>query len=775
MTEQAGPEGAETPGGEEGVDTVGTPREASEEGPPNDERAGTETPAAPQGPAAPAADAPPVRPEAAGTGSPTRRRVERPADFAESQDAHERHGLQKIKRAAFSSGTNGTAFYVENVFANGDGEALTEVRVIPFTEDAVIDLYEPVADHGRMAAHLEEVHIVALAGRVGSGRRATAAVLLVKHCHRYALGTLHREGPDLVRAVCDQADELLANAPKYDGYLLDVGPHPVTAQALDTLAQLARSAGKFLVLIGGPETFPSDPPTPHVFEHAGADRRAVLAVHLHAQLTSHIADCVPQEGTHERCDPATTRAYVTRVLEGAQIQHALDMARSVERVVHLARLLAENIHGADADGEARIIGRWRDHLPALARKLLGPDEAREGDPILDDPHRQALRIAYALFHGHPLSDAIEAGDLLGRTVLPYFEVRETAPLNHVFERDLNRLIPREMRASESLAGVEPDDNPRRALLVHEELLHAVLEVAWHEFPSLRQPLLAWLDLLIGVEQRSLDFERIRVRVAHLAGLLMRRDFGFVYREMVGLWARHSSGAYRQCAALAMEIAAEDDTSAVRVATLVKDWARSPDTRLQDAAARTYGTSLGMRDVQLTLRELGRLGRMPGLSARTSVAFSTAYLLLNGRVDEVLADLDTWITSKDAHLPRHAVRAMLAFGRYTRTPDRRGRPALAELALKQTGHRELLTNFWRHALSEQETSARAWHLLERWLADADGNDDLAQLYVDLAPRFLGAELTGRSMFHLGLWRIRHPDSHTLRRVQRSLATGTGEGR
>ncbi|MFF8986842.1 hypothetical protein ACF08E_26160 [Streptomyces globisporus] len=701
-------------------------------------------------------------------------------DFVEHRAARE-HSLLRTRRSAVTTGKHGTAFYVENYHGESASPSSDEVWALPFEADAFVRVHEKVARHADMALSLKEHHLVVLEGPHGSGRYATAATLIAGVCARYALRTLHRDDGDLLQGVCEQAEALFEAG---RGYVVDIGAQPYGVRTLETLARIAVRAGVYVVVIGESAPPGADRPRHLVFEHGRPDLSAVLEAHLRDLLATHRARCA----VGRECGPDGSAAYIARLADEQRIDRALGMAASVAEVVRLARKLAECVHSDEAD-IAGAIGEWRDRLPLLARKLLSLDGAPEADLLLD-PHRQAIRIAYACFHGHPLADVIETGDLLSGTVLPRFESRDTAPVNLVFSRDLDRLVPREMRAPETWATTARADGPRRAVLADRELLPALLEVAWHSYGDLRKPLLRWLEAIVsGAPGRAAGDvhvqgrasrngsrkarvpERIKVRVAEIVGILMRFDFDFVYRETVHPWAVSRSSVHQQCAALALEMAYAQEALSRQVTARLKNWAGGHNRGLHNSAARTYGTTVGLQDLPTALRELRRLGTKPQLASSNAVAFSMASLFLEGPVDPVADELDAWITSPDDHLPQHAVRSMLALGRFTVRTSRRGRPALAELALADERRRHLLMGLLRRALTTQETSARTWTLLERWLTGAEGDDALERLFEEIVPRVLHGPLRGRALFHLGLWRLRRPESPVLRRIQQSIALGT----
>ncbi|MFJ5559350.1 hypothetical protein ACIQCD_18540 [Streptomyces sp. NPDC093250] len=673
------------------------------------------------------------RPLADGTGATE------PETFEETTGARE-NSLLKVARSALAFG-GGPATYIENnAYGAGVGPSKADIQIVPVSEDIRTPLVE-VPKQVDMESGLREHQVVALYGREGSGRRTTAVSLLSRFSEPPGtVSVLYCEDTDIVQALCAQADQILQEG---SGYLLEAGDRPVTAQVLDRLAQVAELAGAYLVVTGLPVSFPGTAHHVPVIEHRAPAARSVLERHL--------ASLFVQSPSHGAQDEADAEKLVSRLDSEGHLEKALALARSVADVVQLAHLLAESFR-SDLDDLDDIVVRWRDRLQLLAQELLGLG-ARQGESEKPNTHERAFRIAYALFDGLPMSDVVEAGNLLSRRMTSHFDVSAEAESRR--DPHIDRLVPREMRAPESTTG------PERARLVDDQLLRVMLDTVWATYGGFRRPFLEWLDDLTG--RPGPGRERVRVRASQLAGLLMRREFDFVYRERVAPWARSESGARRLCAALAVEMAAAEDGPARRVATRVQQWAHSPSRTMQDTAARAYGTSIGLRDLQDTLSELTMLGMRPELAAASSVAHSTAWLFLADQVGEVMTTLEKWTGSRNDYLPRHAVLTMLALGRYT---VRGGRPVLAELALNNAGYADLLAALWQRALLSKGTSMRSWRLMSRWLRDADGegNDDLAALYESLAERIFTGPLKQRARFHLThVWQRDHPDSPTLQRL------------
>lgn len=719
-----------------------------------------------------------------GTGTAPRREQEATSDYSPSADSGAETNLLKGRHSAFDRRTK----LVENVlntptlgsshtkakqsavafgenasasttnYYNGPGQV--PVQTVPFTDTEIVHPHVRTASHASAAQCLSRGLVVTV-GRPGSGRRSTAVVLLLTHVPMLDIKVLHGDG-DVLQAICDQADGLLEAD---TGYIVDAGGQPASPQTLDMLAQLAHAAGAFIVVIAEPAAFPDEHLRAHVVPHENAPRAEVFAAHLRVLYAAHTARC--ELGT---CEPV--HAYCENLVADPRVPQALAVAPSTDRIVQFARDLVDNVH---ADGETRdaIIDQWRD-LSQLAREILGTARGPDGE-TKSDAYQHVFRISYALFHLHPLSDVIDAVPLLSDGILTSEEAREAAPPEQVFERDLNLIVPLRMRAANAPVGAGPADGPRRAILVNEDLLPALLKVAWYEYGSLRVPLLVWLDRMLASE--SLHYERVRVRVAQVVGMLLGHDFDYVYRTVVREWARNASGVRRQCAAWAFEMAATDERLRPRVVARVRDWAGSPSVALQDCAARALGTTVGLDDVGATLRELRLLGGKRELAGRASVASSLAGLFVLDQADPVLDTLAEWHRSDNQHLRRHSVRTMLRVGGLAHRTRPRGRPVLADVAVRAPERRALLLKLWESALTRQETSARAWFLLGKWFLAADGDDadghlELLVLHQEIAEMIAATPIRDRLLFHLVLWGRRHPESATVQALTKTVAPHLG---
>ncbi|MFF8015732.1 hypothetical protein [Streptomyces sp. NPDC007929] len=679
-----------------------------------------------------------------------------------ARDTEDRHRAETVSSAAFNEAFNNAMSFGGNAYTLNVGTAkdaeLQRIRLDATGTARQHRLHHPVPQQDRMAETLREHHLVALFGTAGSGREGTGTFLLADRCGSEHVVVLHSADTDPLQALVAQARRCLKPG---EGVLVGLGTRRPGRSTLRALSLLARERKAYVVLIVDATRTDDDLPAPYAVRHQRPEPRPVLDAHLRSVLEEHRAGCTARD----RCDRARIRVFADRVLDDPRVAGRLDAARRVDRITSFAQDIAACLHDT-GDALEDLLNAPQEDLRSLARrflKLSEPQESEEAPAASEaETHHQAVRISYVLGYDLPLSDVLRMGTRLSAEMLRA-EYRESAPARPVFELDLDRLVAPGMGiAAES--GAHRSDNPRRARLADPELMPAVVEVIWHGFGWLREPLIAWLRAL--ADDR---LERVGTRAAVIVGQLLRHDFDSVYRDVVKDWARSPSVRDRRYAAMALSVAMADDDPRLtaQVGRQVADWAGSPRAQLQDSAARAYGTQLGTQDVPGTLRALQDLAGRPALDLYASVAYSTATLFLaEGGAEPVGDTLGRWIRADDGHLPRHAVRTLLVLGPLAAGPELPSRPTLAHQVMEAPGREETLLLLWQRALIDPAHSGQAWHLLCDWLVAADEDEDLALFLEKFALRIWPPK-DRRALFHLRRWARRLPDAALVARLLQAL--------
>lgn len=680
-----------------------------------------------------------------------------------ARDAEDRFRAEIETIAAFHEAYNNALAFGGNAYTLNVGTAkaaeLHRIRLDATETARLHQLHQPVPHQEQMAETLREHHLVTLVGRSGSGREDTGTFLLADRCGSDRVSVLHSADADLLQALVAQARRCLKRG---EGVLVGLGGRRPGRSTLQALSLLARAHGTYVVLVVEDTRTDDDLPAPYAVRHLRPEPRPVLDAHLKSVLEAHRARCTDRD----RCDRARLRRFADGVLDDPRVGDKLDAARSIDWITSFARNIAACLHGTE-DALDVLLDTPHEDLRSLARRFLKLSETQnaDGEPSASEAetHHQAVRISYVLGHDLPLSDVLRMGTRLSAEMLRA-EYRESAPARPVFELDLDRLVAPGMGIAAE-AGAHLSDNPRRARLTDPDLMPAVIEVIWHGFGWLRDPLVAWLRAL--ADDR---LERVGARAAVIVGHLLRHDFDSVYRDVVKDWARSPSVRDRRYAAMALSVAmaADDPRITAQVARQVRDWSGSPSPQLQDSAARTYGTQVGTQDVPGTLRALQGLGGRPALDPYASVAYSTAALFLaEGGAAPVAEALGRWIRAGDGHLPRHAVRTLLVLGPLAAGPELPSRPTLAHQAMEDPGGEETLLLLWQRALIDPAHSGQAWRLLCDWLVAADEDEELTLFLEKFALRMWPPK-DRRALFNLRRWARQLPDARLIARLLRGLS-------
>ncbi|GAA1020735.1 hypothetical protein Aple_055270 [Acrocarpospora pleiomorpha] len=679
----------------------------------------------------------------------------------EDQDAHFREGRDERRNASVfdvrskrgAVAPNGTAIYNEVNYLGASDEVQVQSG---FFDERVVEqemhTYQPGENDRDASAMLHDLNVLRLCADPGEGPRTTAIVLLAEMCAPGRIGVITVTGSGSLALLPGKFGFLR----RFDGYLLVLNGRPLSATTLDVIRTEFSAAGAFLVVI---DRSTRDQHDRYTVRHVPPPRLQVLAAHLRARLEDHRAECRPEDGSSCTVVPDDqVRAWLDNPEVGKQatvVAHMCD-------VVELARELAANVHtGEDV---ALLVRRWDQRLYRLARKLLDQED-EPGEEHLK-LRKQAFRIAYVLFFDHTYADVFTVAEMLSLKILPRFEVRDSVPQYLITDGSLSKLIHPEMCAPEARTPNGNGDHPRRARIVDEKLVRTLLEVAWHEYDTFRDPLLAWLVVLLGHS----GF-RIQIRAAQIAGLLATFDFDHVYATLLRVWAR-GNVAHRSAAAFALEIAHSDDRLASRVKSQVLSWAHSPDWRLKDSAARAYGTAIGAENVDAAIGALEGLGWGTALVGRNSIAYSLAALfeIAPHRVAEKVAD---WAHSDSESLADHAVRTLLLIARFQGgEPGTEDWPTL--LALTSDGKpRERLAGLWRRALGSR-LARRAWECLRLWLHCADRDKHLADVLEPVVLAAMAGPLNRPALFYMRVWSSQHGTAEFIPRIHALLRQPPDQG-
>lgn len=663
-----------------------------------------------------------------------------------------------LKTGAVANGQNAQAFavFTENVVI-GSGER--RVRIVKSiyrdsrVEEQVRDYVKPEGIES-VARTLQDSNVVLLFGQQGKGRFTSALWLLTQLCPYDRIGRLGvAEDGDLMIALTEDGTPVLSER---TGFIADLGTRPVRLSEIEALSALAKERTAYLVLLC-PRNVPDPSLDQYAFVHRGPALEQVLFKRLQATLRRHVAVC-----SHAvRCTDQTVEAYADGLRANTLIRAQLAPGTPVREVADLAQSLAASVQ--DGVAVEDLVNRWRNRLRTMARNILGgADLQGRGRPEHPDPHRQAFRIAYAVFNGKPLENVFSSSLLLVRDIIPQYESRESTLPHLVFESLLDELLPEGMAVPYDGAAAD-SAVPRRAELSDANLTAALLEVAWHEYEALRNPLVNWLD-----ELTADDDVTVGLHAAGTVGLLATFDFTAVYRRLIRHWAR-GNVLYRQAAAFALGQAFVRGAGE-RAAEQVRSWAQSPDWRLQDSAARSFGTAIGFDDPAAAIVTLRKLVAGPEMSVSSAPPIALGSLWLSGAAGHVFDALCSWCEDPAPGPGYQAARTLLILAGKKGDEEYAEWPAVAQRARDDERRTATLVRLWQIALADPRLVGRSWASFGRWLCLADGsNEELEKLLLDLGQRvFAERPLATRAPFYLRMWRKRNPKAVVPPKILRELS-------
>ncbi|XVU20893.1 hypothetical protein ACQPZJ_26870 [Actinoplanes sp. CA-054009] len=533
---------------------------------------------------------------------------------------------------------------------NGREIAILRYQRGPEWVARALDVFVRPANHQHCYRTLTEQRLLYLCGPAGSGRRFFAEMLLRPAAGDDRICGLQVSQTDVPLTALAGENDLLAECRGYGVVLELAAPGPVAPATLAALASMAKEADAFLVVLGEPGATQDQPLHPYDALMEPAAPKEVLRTHLLRELRD-------RRERDDKGPDADPEDFARLCWKTDKVQDRVTADPLPGAVADLARALA-TWDGTGEDDLDRALNRIRAKVRELAARLV----KGEGDPDATPatPRRQAVQIAHAAFDGQPLADVFEAGQVL-LDILDHLAGGGIDRPRAVFDADVDRML--RLPDGTVLTRLESADSPRRAQFLDPGFAPEVLDVVWNDFDTVRVPLLFWLHQLVDDGRPA-----IRRRAAYTAGALATRDFDEVWRYLIKPWARSGDGVQRQAAAWAMDALAGDGRLLWLARALVRDWARSRNPQLHDAAARAYGTSLGAALPGDALTDLRLLAGRDDLNGSASVAYAMKFLYI-AAPEPTRAALVDWNADGLYRLRVHAARSLILLARHP--PRRRG--------------------------------------------------------------------------------------------------------
>jgi hypothetical protein len=610
--------------------------------------------------------------------------------------------------------------------------------------------YAATTTPDRLVERLARRPVAYLSGSPGSGRLTATLVGLARAHAPDRITQLHLFGDEPIHAYLTEPNLLRPGHGHVVELTRTVEPDSSELAQLTTLARAAHASVVFV----GVDTGNRQLVEYHV-EHARPDPREVFLVWLERDLRDKgccIAAC-------PACEGECVQAYVGRC-RAEYVRHLT--VNTMTDAVRFAADFAEFL--PDSNAEAIDLLADRAGLRVKAIELLAA--ARPQDGVGHEvrrarhlaQHRRAARLAFAVFHGSPLTRVFEATEALNKRLDE--AVGRSTNDRTVLEHNLEYLLDDiRLTTPDSAVGAA-----RMARLRQPGLVRGLLDVAWHEYDTARQPLLDWLDELAEKGDPG--------PIAAAAGLLCEYDFEQIRGSLLDKWAVSQQRSRREAAALACELAVLNPGLTQKVMRCVADWADVPGYR-RDTAVRTYATrTFRRRFPKEALEVLSRAAGddMQRTSNAVPVGVKGIYDALGATVVHRLV---TWSSSPFANVRTMASRCLVRLADVDSGTVGEAATNAWPALLRQTAAGEVSpadhARLWPGALLHPGTARQAWSAFERWIGLAADDSDLADVLCEVLSHVLsGGPIIRRADFYLRcFWRRSMPDNPSLVTIESML--------
>jgi hypothetical protein len=592
---------------------------------------------------------------------------------------------------------------------------------------------------GQLEQSLREDLVVFVRGGIGTGRRASAVVVLDR-----ITGRARRESKVTVLETTSGLAELPDRLEPGRGHLLDASEANWVDTITDGQITAARGALRgsgFLVILVESDSARSLPST--VVDHLLPDLAEVLVFQLASRLA---ADTAPDAG---ELDTRPARALL------AEACHRSEAVKAWHEEITSATTFGPD----EAVLFAEAISDWRDqrvrdpgaeprveYFRDRRRYQRAADLLRQGDGT-DSPLRQSYAISAAVLDGLAVSEIIEGARVLSALLA---EVEHPGAPGHreVFAQPLARWL-----RHVELAAPSAERDAREGTVVKmpsRELATIVIEVAWRYYDAARPPMLDWLMSLCEGHPN----DQVRVRASQALAVIARHDYALIKERVLEPWSTSFRPIEHQAAAWLLEAMVLGDTVAEKVQDLLRRWSRSGDRRKRALAVRAYGTAVALSEPVDAIRGVRFSAVDPWLGALPELAMCEMYRL--GLTREVMTELLLWMRG----FPAMRERSGRVLVRVSRVRTDSGSPAPYDLLWRLAHAPDEVgigmpdvAALWHVACRDESSRSAAWQMLGRWAQSCRDEPALRGAFTMLADEFEKKADTDELRVRLGVYRRR----------------------
>ncbi|MGC4954966.1 hypothetical protein ACLQ2P_17255 [Actinomadura citrea] len=587
------------------------------------------------------------------------------------------------------------------VFETAKEKRSVWIRYMPkqAAERLVPDHIASISSLPELQRALQHSPVVHVRGTEETGRLTAALTALLQWCPPDATAGSADESPvGLLRAEGSLTLIHPADLRPRHGYVIEVEKGRSPDAELAGLEDLAVKRGCRLVLL--------------VSAHGPAPFGTVIE-HRPPAATEVFKRRFDQEASAYGVKPHLLTGTALQAVEG-QLAEETSPRKAVDHACRLARGLAE---GRTAD---EVIAEFPDRVREAVRQRLS-----ERRPILS----RCFVASVAVLHGMQETTVSRAALDLADRIDAAWKREEKKRLLPTWE-DLQSWLDRAGAVARSM----PEGGGRIVELQQRTRARTTLQVLWEEQPTIREPLMAWLD---GLAHRW----ETAIRAAHAVGLFATFDFATVDERFIRPWSKSDSGQDQRLAAWVLEAAAREPALEPRVREHLRLLSRGTRGEVL-VAIRAHGSHLGAADLTDALRVFGTASRRFSRGTADAVATSLSFLYSAETALEIIGALADWAESEHSGSRRTAATVFLRLAALRPRPER---PEFIELA-RRGDPAGRIARLWQHALAlrivepsgrERPAAPEAWALFARWMV-AYGNTPALRPVIEQVITGGGAE-------------------------------------
>ncbi len=592
---------------------------------------------------------------------------------------------------------------------------------------------------------------VYLGGETGSGRHSAAWLALARrHGDDRVVGVTVAPGRTLVQAM--DADTFRDG----HGHVVDANTGAVPdLMDLATLQERAAKAQATVVVVGPPLRRGSD-----LGFYAVRHRRAEPVEMLRRQLLFRIGFHDKCLGDCSHCAGACVAPWVEQCLSDPDLTAHLGATMAAHEIEGVAVAIAEKA-AVDLDLSQLLAGLLPDQLRLQAGDIVrAPDDEARDDgrrPGGTAAYRRAFRIAYAVFDGAPMASVFSAANRLSVPARPDASTPGAdagAPVREALDVEVDLLLPDGMRAATD-DPMSPG-SPRVAAMANEQLVPAILDVAWNDF-GMGERLLTWLDVLTSDPQPL-----VRDRAAMVAGRLGSYDFESVFDSLVQRWASGRSQRLHRSAGLSLLQSAYDTRLHQQVRRRMQQWVFEGSINTRDSVAWAYAFGIGQLLPYAGIHHLRVVAHDASQRRNLLVAIGVERTYAPSRAAEIVGELVDWGRSGVERVQRHAAQSFLRLARRSGEAAEGLWPELLSRLRDDDLDVRQIAELWVLALSYPGSAAQAWRILTYWLMWGDRREVVAdQVLATIRGIAVVPEIKVRIRHQLRhVWREQRPSSPLL---------------